>query len=57
MVPARASVGPHSELPLSLSELSFLYLLQEEMILGLGLTEPDIKVVGTLWQKGRDTCD
>lgn len=40
-----------------LPELSFLYLQQEEMVLGLGLTEPDIKIVGTPWQKERDTCD
>lgn len=38
----------------TLSELSFLYLQQEEMVLGLGLTEPDIKIVGTTTEgKGR----
>lgn len=53
MVTAHASLGPLSDLPLSLS-FPFLYLQQEEMVLGLGLTEPDIKIVGTMTEgKGR----
>lgn len=37
----------------TLSELSFLYLQQEEMVLGLGLTVPDTKIVGTPLADGK----
>lgn len=50
MVTAHAYWAP--EQVTTLSELSYLYLEQEEMVLGLGLTVPDIKIVGTPWQKG-----
>lgn len=59
-VTTSALLGPLSQLPqlpLSLSELCFLYLQQEETDLGLGLTQLEIKIVGTPRQQERDTCD
>lgn len=47
MVTTGALLGPLSQLPLSVSELWFLYLQQEETDLGLGLTQLEIKIVGT----------